>query len=584
MAPLLLRTAHTADQIQVAKSDRKAGRGLSATLGLEHALPDLTLTHDLGLAVCNRHAILPWRRIGGEVILLASTTALPADVMHHITTTLGPIRLHLMPRRAVRRTIDTHFGSMLAHMAETSLPAVYSCRTWDRRVAARVAIFIAAIIAVVAAINPTLPLMLLTLWACATLITNTALRLASASINLWPRKQTQPTNTPVLAHLPIVSILVPLYHERAVATQIIPRMAALTYPKDKLDLCLVVEDDDAETRLTIEATLLPDWVQVITVPRGTIRTKPRALNFALPHAKGSIIGVYDAEDTPAPDQIDKVVQRFAERGQDVACLQGILDYENPRSTWISRCFTLEYATWFRLILPGLERLGMIMPLGGTTLFLRRAAIDKVGGWDAHNVTEDADLGLRLVRHGYRTEMIESVTMEEANARAWPWIRQRSRWLKGYAMTWAVHMRQPVRLWRDVGAWRFFGVQVLFLGTLSSFVLAPLLWSFWLVLFGLPHPLDAVVPRETLIVAGRMFLCAELLGIAVTILAMVRAGRPRLGWWAPALQLYFPMATIAAYKGLAEMISRPFFWDKTEHGVHVTATPPPPLFPHQSAAE
>ena len=143
----------------------------------------------------------------------------------------------------------------------------------------------------------------------------------------------------------------------------------------------------------------------------------------------------------------------------------MLDFYNTGANWLARCFAVEYATWFRLILPGLARLGLVVPLGGTTLFFRRDALERLGAWDAHNVTEDADLGLRLARHGYRTELIATVTGEEANCRTWPWVRQRSRWLKGYAMTWAAHMRAPVALWRDLGTRRFVGVQVLFLGTL-----------------------------------------------------------------------------------------------------------------------
>jgi cellulose synthase/poly-beta-1,6-N-acetylglucosamine synthase-like glycosyltransferase len=191
------------------------------------------------------------------------------------------------------------------------------------------------------------------------------------------------------------------------------------------------------------------------VPLGTLQTKPRALNYALSFAKGSIIGVYDAEDAPAPDQLHVVVNRFAQRGPEVVCLQGQLDFYNSHSNWLAHCFTVEYATWFRIMLPSLERLGLAIPLGGTTLFFRRDILESLGGWDAHNVTEDADLGIRLARHGYRTEIIDTVTQEEANARAWPWVKQRSHWLKGYAITYGVHMRSPLKLWRDLGAWRFF---------------------------------------------------------------------------------------------------------------------------------
>jgi cellulose synthase/poly-beta-1,6-N-acetylglucosamine synthase-like glycosyltransferase len=301
------------------------------------------------------------------------------------------------------------------------------------------------------------------------------------------------------------------------------------------------------------------------VPRGGVKTKPRALNYALPFCRGSIIGIYDAEDAPAPDQLDLVAARFAAAAPDVACLQGVLDFYNVGTNWLSRCFAIEYATWFRVILPGLARLGLVVPHGGTTHFLPREALEARGAGDAHNVTEDADLGLRLARHGFRTELIATVTGEEANCRAWPWIRQRSRWLKGYAMTWAAHMRSPRRLWRDLGAWRFCGVQALFLGTLIQHLTAPLLWSLTLVPFGFPHPLLAVLGPGGLALCAGLFLTCEAINLAVGIAGARRTAHRGLAFWTPTLILYFPLCTIAAWKGVVEIATRPYYWDKTRHG-------------------
>jgi cellulose synthase/poly-beta-1,6-N-acetylglucosamine synthase-like glycosyltransferase len=247
------------------------------------------------------------------------------------------------------------------------------------------------------------------------------------------------------------------------------------------------------------------------------------------------VGVYDAEDAPDPDQITRIVTRFAERGPEVACLQGVLDFYNPTTNWLSRCFTVEYATWFRVILPGLERLGLPIPLGGTTLFFRRAALEDLGGWDAHNVTEDADLGMRLYRHGYRTELIDTVTGEEANCRALPWVKQRSRWLKGYMMTWATHMRDPKLLWRQLGAWKFAGFQVLFLCTLSQFLLLPVLWSFWITVFGIEHPIAAALPGWAAVGLFALFILAiVLLRREEARLTRERLGEyAAVGWFSPA---------------------------------------------------
>ena len=219
-------------------------------------------------------------------------------------------------------------------------------------------------------------------------------------------------------------------------------------------------------------------------------------------------------------------------------------------------------------------------------YFRREALDQLGGWDAHNVTEDADLGVRLARHGYRTALIHTVTEEEANGRAWPWIKQRSRWLKGYAITYGVHMRNPARLWRDLGGKRFMGLQLLFLGTLSQFVLAPFLWTFWLLPFGISHPLSAVIPSWTFWSLAGIFVLSELVGLAAAIVGLRKAGKVGLAGWALTLQFYFPLAALAAYKGLYELATKPFYWDKTAHGVllpqdwqsQLTRPPQQPLHP------
>jgi glycosyltransferase XagB len=217
-------------------------------------------------------------------------------------------------------------------------------------------------------------------------------------------------------------------------------------------------------------------------------------------------------------------------------------------------------------------MGLVVPLGGTTLFIRRHAIEVVGGWDAHNVTEDADLGLRLARYGFRTGVIGIVTREEAHAQLWPWLRQRPRWLKGYVITWMVHMRRPGRLWRDLGAWRFFGVQLIFLATPSQLVLAPLIWSFSLLAFGLPHPLSGHLPNGVIAAICALFLLSALVEIALMTLAAIRAGKPDLALWIPTFLLYYPLATIAVYRGLWQIVTRPFFWDKKTHGHFAPVVP------------
>ena len=223
--------------------------------------------------------------------------------------------------------------------------------------------------------------------------------------------------------------------------------------------------------------------------------------------------------------------------------------------------------WFRIVLRGMARIGVPIPLGGTTLFMRRDVLDVIGRWDAHNVTEDADLGIRLARFGYRTELSLTVTQEEANCRLRPWIRQRSRWLKGYMVTYLVHMQRPRALLQTLGWGRFIGLNVILLAALMQFLLAPVLWCFWALAFGLVDPLGLPQLSPQLVGAAMViFGAATMIDFTIACLSMRGQNRRGLMFWVPAFLLYFPMATLAAYKALFELIFVPFYWDKTAHGI------------------
>jgi len=573
--------AQAAPPLSPLQADRA---GLWAVDPLTHPC-DPALIRRLGAGRCLRLGLLPWRRVGAATVVLS---ARPGQVRRHDATLaaiFGQVRMAYADEGTLRAAILRDAGDALADEAETLVPPQFSCRNANPRRAQAAGLAAGVVVMLALLVIPQAFVTLLMLWALVSLALNSALKAAALIAGLQRPASGPVAAAPVPARLPVVSLLVPLFREKEIARALVERLGTLDYPAHLLDICLILEEDDDTTRAAVAGTALPANVQVIEVPGGRVRTKPRALNVALNFARGSIIGIYDAEDAPESDQIRKVVQRFAERGPDVACLQGVLDYYNTDSNWMSRCFTLEYATWFRLMLPGLQRLGMVMPLGGTTLFLRRPAIEAVCGWDAHNVTEDADLGLRLARAGYRTEMIDSVTFEEANARAWPWVKQRSRWIKGYALTWAVHMRNPVALWRDLGAVRFVGMQVLFMGALTQFALAPLLWSLWLPMLGLPHPLVPVLGMGGLVAVGAFCLACKGVSVAMAVVGARRSGRPELVCWIPALEVYFPLATMAAWKALLETVTRPYYWDKTTHGVFQPScrAGPKPVSPQVAAA-
>ena len=469
----------------------------------------------------------------------------------------------LAPPAAIETALLAVRGAQMARLAEHRVPEPLSCRRFQATTAPWLG-GACLLLAAVALFWPPGFLVALTVWTVLTLLLTMLIKGAALGLTL----RHPPGDDPPLAiaRLPVVSVMVALYQESDIAARLVRRLGRLDYPRHLLDIVLVVEEGDAMTRAALAGADLPPWMRTVVAPEGTVKTKPRALNHALDHCRGAIIGVYDAEDAPELDQLRRVVDRFYRRGPEVACLQGVLDYYNPRTNWLARCFTIEYASWFRVILPGLQRLRLPIPLGGTTLFFRREALLALGGWDAHNVTEDADLGMRLARRGYRTELIETTTYEEANCRTLPWIKQRSRWIKGYMMTYATHMRAPLVTLREMGGWQFAGFQVLFLGSLTQTLMVPLLWSFWLMSLGLPHPVAPYFPALILHAGFALFVASEVLNIAIGLVGLRRSGQNISGFWVPTLTLYHPLAALGSYKAAWEMMKSPFYWDKTSHGL------------------
>ncbi|KMW56778.1 Glycosyl transferase, group 2 family protein [Candidatus Rhodobacter oscarellae] len=528
--------------------------------------PDPKLIDRLGMERCVTEGVLPWQRRDNRVLVASARPDRFAEIEPELTAMFGPVEMVVTTDLELHQAVLNRHSRSLARRAETRVPAEDSCRHWSAAGPKLGLLLAMAAVLACVALAPKAVFLTLLVWTLLTLVGQTLLKLAAWRVSVKAARlpAPAPVNT-ATTRLPTVSILVPLYREREIASRLVKRLSRLDYPEELLDVCLIVESDDQVTCDALDQAALPGFIRRIVVPATQLKTKPRALNYALDFCRGSIVGVYDAEDAPAPDQIRRVVQQFQEAPPEVVCLQGVLDYYNADANWMSRCFTIEYASWFRVILPGLLRLGMVIPLGGTTLFFRRKVLEAIGGWDAHNVTEDADLGIRLARRGFRTELLDSVTAEEANCRAWPWIKQRSRWLKGYAVTWGVHNRRPVRLWADLGAWRFMGVQLLLLGTLTQFAIAPVLWSFWLITLGFGHAAPATFGAPVIWAIVAIFVASEATSIGIRAHAVSRTGHRGLMRWVPTLYFYFPLATLASYKAALELLTKPFYWDKTAHG-------------------
>ena len=366
------------------------------------------------------------------------------------------------------------------------------------------------------------------------------------------------------ADLPVYTVVVAMYREGAVIPKLVAALNRLDYPKAKLDIKLVIESGDEETLAAIRAERLPSRYDVIVVPPGKPRTKPRALNVALDVARGELLCVYDAEDEPAPDQLRRAAARFAADAR-LDAMQGKLTIANWRDGWLSFMFAVEYASLFELINPGLSALDFPVALGGTTNHFRANVLRRVGGWDAWNVTEDADLGLRLARFGARVGALESETAEEAPNELGNWFRQRMRWQKGWMQTMIVHTRDPLRYFRETGLKRGLAGLTLIVGTVTTGLFGPpfLAEAIWRAID------EATSDNAMSRLADVYTYILTLMGLQAVLLpalvAMRKRGLRPYGRALLFMPVYYALVSAATWAALYELIVRPFYWHKTAHG-------------------
>jgi cellulose synthase/poly-beta-1,6-N-acetylglucosamine synthase-like glycosyltransferase len=375
-----------------------------------------------------------------------------------------------------------------------------------------------------------------------------------------------PSSIPEAA-LPFYTVLMPAYDEPEVITALLRATGAIDYPKDRLEVLLLLEEDDERTLSVLLDVDLPPEVRVLLVPASEPRTKPKACNYGLAFARGEFVTIYDAEDRPEAMQLRQAVEAFHHGGDQMACTQARLDYFNPTQNLLTSWFTVEYTTWFGVFLRGLSALQLPIPLGGTSNHMRTALLREAGGWDAFNVTEDADLGLRLARLGYQTGVLDSVTYEEANSDYINWVRQRSRWYKGYLQTWLVHFRRPSEAVKVFGLRGALNITLLIGATP---ILAVLNLCTWLCtamfVIGVPASFQTIFPLPVIYAGTACALLGNATVIYVSVLAMAEYDDGRFAWAALTYPLYWLLMAIAATKACVQLITKPSYWEKTAHGL------------------
>lgn len=533
-------------------------------INLRETPPDAALLNPDDLTFYREHQSIPWRHENGELMIVCAqmNDETVAAWHHHMQT---PVAFAIASWRDIQLSLHQALGTSIEASTRTHLrnrfPQWSAYHTFER--SQRLA-FLALIGATIACGFWNLQITIIAM------LSITAVFYIGTLGLKWLLYLFRKRNLPAYAaiadeDLPVYTVLVPLYREQEGIARLLASIAALDYPKHKLDVKLVTEADDEPTIAAIIAQRPPAYCEIIRVPPSLPRTKPKACNYAMAFARGEYVVIFDAEDQPEPLQLRKAVAAFAAAPPDVACFQARLNYYNAPENLLSKLFALEYAGLFDFMLPGLQALGIPIPLGGTSNHIRSQVLREVGEWDPYNVTEDADLGMRLALHGYRTRMLDSITLEEAPLKLRAWHHQRGRWIKGYMQTWLVYMRRPAHLHRTLGPIGFWGFQFFIGGPCLVFLLSPLLWVLclaWALGF---------IPAM-LLPPALSYMCVALFvfGTASHLWFALQATRhwqwKRMLPAIAAYPFYWFLHSFASFRALRQLITHPHYWDKTTHGV------------------
>ena len=371
--------------------------------------------------------------------------------------------------------------------------------------------------------------------------------------------------------LPIYSILCPLYKEANVLTAFVKAIEIIDWPKEKLDVLLLLEEDDEETINKANSLDLPENFSIHIVPNSLPKTKPKACNYGFAFAKGEFVVIYDAEDRPDPLQLKKAYIAFNKADPKVVCLQCKLNYYNPDQNLLTKLFTAEYSLWFDLALPALQSISTTLPLGGTSNHFKSSALRFLGAWDPFNVTEDCDLGTRLFKEGFKTALINSTTYEEANSKVGSWIKQRSRWIKGYLQTYLVHMRDPVEFFEKHGVHAL--VFQLVIGMRMVFILInPILWmmtlSYFLFTATFGPFIESLYPSLVFYVAAFCLVFGNFMYFYNYMIGLAKRRQWDLIKYVFLIPFYWAMTSISAVMAFYQLIVKPHHWEKTQHGLHL----------------
>ncbi len=544
--------------------------------GTEVPPPDVDLQRFSDLRRYVKSGKIPWRKISSwKRENLCNQDIVTREEVGYRNGIPFPLRAHrFAPRKVFQDNLRERFADEIATASVRDLRDQHPDRSAAGvlNLAQKVLFVISGLLAVIAFINyPMTTIITANAAVTAYFLLAIAYRIALVFTPTAPFKTKGQTLAIDDDRLPTITILLPLYHDADAIVTLSQAIDRLQYQTEKKDVKLLVEEDDHATINEARRLGLDERYELITVADIGPRTKPKACNYGMHLARGELIVIFDAEDQPEPDQLLKAASAFECGDHQLACVQARLNYYNANENWLTRLFTLEYSLWFDWLLPALQAQGAPIPLGGTSNYFKTDTLVKIGGWDPFNVTEDADLGLRLSKLGYRVEILDSTTYEEANCRTGNWIRQRSRWMKGYLQTWLVHMRRPGDIVATTGWSGLLSIQLFTAGNVFSALINPVLWAVFIGWLLTASPLiSEAFPGPLLWFNIFALVFGNLFFIFLAVIAPLKRGWGHLCVFGLTAPVYWLLASIAAYKALWQIIFKPHYWEKTDHLISAVA--------------
>ncbi len=542
-------------------------------VGLGDLEPDLEVARRLPQPIALRLQAIPLAERGGTV-LLAVARPLVEDDLSEVQRVLGSSFRQLLTNRTELDQLIQRVHS--AHYAEVSTRGLMEGRPESSAhvvitgAQKAVLVMVLAAIVVCGVIWPLNTLIGLVGFCSFIYLVVSVYKFRLTLRALGTHLETDVTDEEIAAvderHLPVYTILVPLYKEAGIVARLVRDINALDYPRTRLDVKLLCEEDDEETIEKIVSMGLPPHFHLVVVPDSLPKTKPKACNYGLQLSTGKYCVIFDAEDRPDPDQLKKALIAFHHVPPNVVCIQAKLNHFNQDQNLLTSWFANEYSMHFELVLPAMGASESPIPLGGTSNHFITSTLRELGAWDPFNVTEDADLGIRLHREGYRTAMIDSTTLEEANSNVRNWIRQRSRWNKGYFQTWLVHMRNPLSLLSQTGLNGFVSFN-LTMGSAFVLLMNPIFWGlttlYILTQWGF---IEQLFPGIVFYAASAMLFIGNFIFVYLNVAGSLQRGEFGITRTALLSPLYWGLMSWAAWKGFIQLFTNPFYWEKTEHGL------------------